>query len=246
MYRKSPDVDRPPLSAAVKGIPESSRRRSSHDLAEHPISEWALMSIFDWVDQHKINQTLWQDYEIPRELCLIQAGTPFEIRRIVKISLDNHRVHRGDPVKCRISGAGDTKIAEPAMQPGLDLPSQDGNNQRRSRRLTVDVSDSSVLSFPADGESNAARSSVSSVSSAEPRVQSGSQMVPPKPTIGKTRMSIGSLGQIVTNEEGPKPESWWRRHKGLKKTNLAMVDLNQHPNGPGTNGYAELICFSCC
>lgn len=129
VHPKSRDVVLP-FTAAVRRVPELSRQPCSDEIAGHSPSTWAHNSIFACVAQHSINQTLWRDYEIPGELGLIQAGTPVEIRRIVKASLDTDRVHRGASVRYRLPGDDDSGTAGQASRSRLELsPSQGAMSQ---------------------------------------------------------------------------------------------------------------------
>lgn len=212
-------LSRAPRTATGDGERPTSVHRSSQDLSDRRVSGWTQISSFEGIDALNIEQTQWRDYEIPKELEMVQAGTPLEIRMLITASLDKHRATKVDSIDRQVSqslGNGNVVGLETDIEPSL----ADRSNGR-STRATSEASNTSLTSYGTASEEILSRSSVSSIPSVglkpEPNPQTPAQRTP-----GLPKVTMGPLGWIMTWEEGEKPQSWWRRRIGLKKPKGAI------------------------
>ncbi len=215
-------LSRAPRTATGDGERPTSVHRSSQDLSERRVSGWTQISYFEGIDALKIEQTQWRDYEIPKELEMVQAGTPLEIRRLITASLDKHRATKVDPIDRQVSQSLGTGNVTGSVGLVTDTePSLVDRSKGRSTRATSGASNTSLTSYGTASEEILSRSSVSSIPSVglkpEPNPQTPAQRTP-----GLPKVTMGPLGWIMTWEEGEKPQSWWRRRIGLKKPKGAI------------------------
>jgi len=217
-------LSRAPRTVTGDGDRPTSAHRLSQDLIERRVSSWTQISSFEGIDAHKIDQTQWRHYEIPKELEMVQADTALEIRRIITASLDKHRSPEVDPTDPNISqNLHDGNVTQSVRLQVDTEPDLANRSQGRSTRATSGASDTSLTSYGTDGEGTLARSSVSSVSSVNFKPEPKPQLFPVQRTPGLPKVAMGPLGWILTYEEGEKPQSWWRRRKGLKKPKTAIA-----------------------
>lgn len=216
---RSSYLSRTPRTVTSDGEHPMSAHRFSHDLSGRRVSPWTPISSFEGLDLRKIDQTQWRDYAMPKELEMVQAGTPLEIRRVITASVDKHRSPGVDPTDPDISQNLDDGNVAQRFRLELDTePDTASRTHGRSTRATSGASDTSLTSYGTDSERTLARSSVSSVSSMSPIPGPNSEIVPVQRTPGLPKVAMGPLGWIMTYEEGEKPQSWWRRRKGLRKS----------------------------
>jgi len=234
---KYSDPDNVPTTAAGEVELESSGQRSSQDFTHRQISGWTQIDTFEGIDPQKIDQIQWQDAEIPKELELIQAGTPVEICRIIKASLDNHRGIKASPVDRgaseRRDSGNDMQVVDLELDPSA---AHDSTSQPRSTRSTSGASDSSAGSSSKASETSTSRFSVSTASSVDSGTECNSQTLSEKRTPGQPKVTIGPLGWIITYEDGEKPKSWWRRHKEPKKPKETHNQTKPIPRGHREDG----------
>lgn len=211
-------LSRAPRTVTSDGDRPTSAHRFSKDLSERRVSSWTHISSFEGIDAHKIDQTQWCHCEIPKELEMVQADTALEIRRIITASLDKHRSPEVDPTDPNISQNLHDGNFTQSVRLQVDTEPDLANRSRlKSTRATSGASDTSLTSY------GTARSSVSSVSSVSFRPEPKPQIFPVQRTPGLPKVAMGPLGWIMTYEEGEKPQSWWRRRKGLKKPKTARA-----------------------
>ena len=220
-------LSRAPRTITGHGERPMSGYRSSQNLSERQVSGWTQIDEFEGIDPRKIDQTRWQDYEIPKELEMVQADTLLEIRRIITASVDKHRstdvnlIDRENPRVLVNGNVTQSVTLEPEAEPDMA-----NRSCRRSPRATSGTSDmplTSSRSSRTDSERTVARSSVSSISSAGFIPEPTKRTVPVQRTPGLPKEAMGPLVCIVTYDEGEKAQSWWRRCKGLKKPKAAIA-----------------------
>lgn len=214
-----------------------SGHRSSQDWSERRVSGWTHISSFEGIDPQKIDRTQWRDYEIPKELEMVQAGTPLEIYRIITASLDKHRSTEVALLDRDISpNLGNDTVTE-SVRRGLDTKSNVATSSYgSSTRPTSGASDASLASYGTAGEGILARSSVTSVSSVGWIPDLSPQTILAQRPPGLPKMATGALGWVNTYEEGEKRPSWWRRRKGPKKPKAAITHDKVNPSQPSNGG----------
>ena len=229
-------LSRVPRTITGNGERPMSGHRSSQDLGEGRVSGWTEISSIEGIDAQEIDQTLWRDYELPRELEMVQAGTPLEVCNIITASLGKHRC--GETDSMNRDGSQNPATGNLLHRVRLEIgtePSMADRSHKRSPRATSAASDTSLTSYATGSERSLARSSVSSASSAGLKPEPITPTVQPQRTPGLPKITMGPLGWIMTWEEGEKPKSWWRR-RGLKKPKSAPAHEKVLPGERPTYG----------
>lgn len=214
---------------------ESFSERPSEIFTDNRVLAWTQIDAFEGIDPQEINQTQWQDYDIPQELELIQAGTPQEICRIIKASLDRHRASNASSFSFETVEDRDDGNGIEAVNIRLDtVNAGDNTTQPKSTSPSITLS-ASVGSSTQTSERSTPRASVSSTSSVGSGPGYTPNGLPPTRTPGLPKVTMGPLGWIMTYEDGEKPKSWWRRHKESKRPRetqyLVKPTLRERNNG---------------